>query len=162
MTEPASTSAPPRLTIEIIPTSLHGKSPREVNGKAWWDRNRKRAYQAAGYRCEICGGVGKRHPVEAHERYEYDETSQPPCQRLVGLVALCPACHAVKHLYRTGAVSIEQNDPSIYQDALRHLAQVNGWDEAQVHAYLHETHKTFLRREALGQWTHDFSAFPGQ
>ncbi|SRR5579875_342499 len=161
MTDPSSTSQP-RLTIEVIPTSLHGKSPRQVKGPAWWKRNRKKAYQAAGYRCEICGGVGKQHRLEAHERYEYDETSKPPCQRLVGLIALCPACHAVKHLYRTRAVSIEQNDPSIYQDALRHLAQVNGWDEAQVQAYLQKTHETFLRREALGPWTQDFSAFPGE
>lgn len=119
-------------------------------------------YQAAGYRCEICGGVGKRHPVEAHERYEYDEKSQPPCQRLVGLIALCPPCHAVKHLYRTRAVSIEQNDPTIYEDALRHLAEVNGWDDTKVQTYLAEVREEFRLREALGPWTHDFSAFPGE
>jgi len=119
LTEPLSTAAPVRLlTIEIIPTNLRGKSPRELNGKAWWDRNRKKAYEAAGYRCEICGGAGNRHSVEAHERYEYDEASQPPCQRLLGLIALCPACHAVKHLYRTHAVSVEQDDSSIYENAL--------------------------------------------
>lgn len=150
----------PKLSVEIIPTSLHGRSPREVNGRTWWDRNRKRAYEAAGHRCEICGGVGQRHPVEAHERYEYDETSKPPCQRLLGLIALCPACHAVKHLYRTHAVSIEQNDPSIYKDALRHLENVNEWNNSDVQSYLVETRHTFRRREALGAWIQDFSSFP--
>ncbi len=133
-----------------------------MNGENWWDRNRKKAYQAAEFRCEICGGVGKRHPVEARERYEYDEASNPPCQRILGLIALCPACHAVKHLARTHAVSVEMGDPSMYQNALGHLAEVNGWDEGRVQAYLADTHETFRRREALGAWVQDFSSFPGE
>ena len=150
---------PPRLTTEIIPTSLHGKSPREVKGRAWWDRNRRKVYAAAGYRCEICGEVGPRHPVEAHERYGYDEEARPPVQRVLGLIALCPACHAVKHLYRTHAISRERGDPSIYEDALAHLAKVNGWDEGQARAHLAETRAVYLRREALGPWMQDFTAF---
>ena len=89
-----------RLTVEIIPTSLHGKNPRTAMGKAMWERQRKQVCDAAGNRCEICGGVGKRHPVEIHERYEYDETTHPPCQKVLGLIALCSDCHAVKHLAR--------------------------------------------------------------
>lgn len=94
----------PKLTVEVIPTSLHGKNPRSVMGRAMWERKRKLVCEAAGNRCEICGGVGKRHPVEIHERYEYEETCVPPCQRVVGLIALCPDCHAVKHLARTRMV----------------------------------------------------------
>lgn len=101
----------PKLTVEIIPTSLHGKNPRSVMGRAMWERERKLVCEAAGNRCEICGGVGKRHPVEIHERYEYDETCAPPCQRVVGLIALCPNCHAVKHLARTRMVAVQQGDP---------------------------------------------------
>jgi hypothetical protein len=86
----------------------------------------------------------------------------PPCQRLVGLIALCPDCHGVKHLARTRLVSIEQGDPSIYENALRHLAAVNGWDDARVQAYLSEANELLQRREALGTWVQDFSAFPGE
>ena len=57
----------------MIPTSLHGKNPRTMKGKAWWDHNRKKVYEAAGHRCEVCGSVGRLRAVEAHERYEYDE-----------------------------------------------------------------------------------------
>ncbi len=151
----------PRLAVEVIPTSLHGKNPRSINGKAWWERNRKATYEAAGYRCEVCGGVGKAHRLEAHERYEYDESGSPPCQRLLGLIALCPACHAVKHLYRTRIVATQQGDPSIYEQALRHLAGVNSWTPAQVDAYLAEVGVEFRRREALGPWTYDFSTYSG-
>ncbi len=148
----------PRLEIEIIPSSLHHKSPRETLGRAWWNRTRKQAYAAAGNRCELCGWTGDRHPVEAHEVYFYDELASPPVQHVIRLIALCPACHAVKHLYRTHAVSRERGDPSIYEDALAHLARVNSWDEAQVRAHLEETRVTYERREALGPWRQDFSA----
>ena len=147
----------PRLTVEIIPTSLHGKNPRTVMGRAMWERHRKQVCEAAGNRCEICGGVRKRHPVEIHERYEYDETCKPPCQRVVGLIALCPDCHAVKHLARTRLVARQQGDPAIYENALRHLARVNAWDDERVRDYLADVQAEFRRREALGEWIQDFS-----
>lgn len=158
----ASADAPagpqPRLQVEILPSSLHHKSPRETLGRAWWNGVRRQVYAAAGNRCEICGETGDRHPVEAHEVYSYDELASPPVQHVIGLIALCPACHAVKHLYRTYAVSRERGDPSIYEDALAHLAQVNKWDGAQVRAHLEETRITYERREALGPWHQDFRA----
>ena len=154
-------SGAPKLTVEIIPTSLHGKNPRTVMGRAIWERQRKLVSEAAGNRCEICGGVGKRHAVEIHERYEYDETSAPPCQRVIGLVALCPDCHAVKHLARTQKVARQQDDPSIYENALRHLASVNDWDAKRLKEYLADVREEFQRREALGEWTQDFSPLLG-
>ncbi len=153
--------AQPQLTVEIIPTSLHGKNPRTAMGKAMWERQRKRLCEAAGNHCEICGGVGKRHPVEIHECYEYDETSRPPCQKVVGLIALCPDCHAVKHLARTRLVARQQGDPSIYEHALRHLAGVNDWDDQRLREYLVGVQAEFHRREALGAWTEDFSPLLG-
>jgi hypothetical protein len=149
---------PPRLTVEIIPTSLHGQNPRTHFGRQWWDATRKAAYSAARYRCEICGGRGSRHPVELHERYSYDEHARPPVQRITGLIVLCPACHAVKHLYRTGAVAAENNDPAALDAALQHLREVNGWSKQQSDRYLRQVRGDYERREALGPWTADYSA----
>lgn len=151
----------PKLTVEIIPTSLHGKNPRTVMGRAMWERQRQLVGDAAGNRCEICGDVGKRHQVEIHERYEYDEAARPPCQRIVGLIALCPDCHAVKHLARTRLVARQTGDPSIYENALRHLATVNEWDAEHVKKYLAEVQAEFHRRAAAGEWTQDFSPLLG-
>ncbi len=148
----------PKLAVEIIPTSLHGKNPRTHFGREWWDAARKSAYAKAGYRCEICGGRGSSHPVELHERYSYDEHARPPVQRCTGLIVLCPACHAVKHLYRTSAVADENNNPAILDDALRHLREVNGWTEQQLQRYLKQVRRDYERREALGPWTADYSA----
>jgi 5-methylcytosine-specific restriction endonuclease McrA len=149
---------PPRLTMEIIPTSLHGQNPRTHFGREWWDATRRAAYAAAGYRCEICGGRGPRHPVELHERYSYDEHAHPPVQRITGLIVLCPACHAVKHMYRTGAVAAENNNRAVLDGALRHLREVNGWTGQQLDRYLAQVRREYERREAIGPWTADYSA----
>ena len=142
--------------------SLHGKSPRTVvMGRTMWERQRRLVCEAAGNRCEICGGAGKRHAVEIHERYEYDETSAPPCQRVIGLIALCPDCHAVKHLARTQLVARQQGDPAIYENALRHLASVNGWDAKRTREYLADVREEFRRREVLGEWSQDSSPHLG-
>ncbi len=58
-------------------------------------------------------------------------------------------------------VSREQRDPSIYENALRHLAHVNEWDDERVKEYLTEVQAEFRRREALGAWTQDFSLLRG-
>lgn len=157
---PASQVAdqPPRLAVEIIPTSLHGQNPRTHFGHQWWDATRKAAYAAVGYRCEICGGRGPDHPVELHERYSYDEHARPPVQHVTGLIVLCPDCHAVKHLYRTSAVAREKHDPDVLDVALRHLREVNGWTEQQLNRYLAQVRRDFERREAVGSWTTDYSA----
>jgi hypothetical protein len=33
-------------------------------------------------------------------------------------------------------VSIQRGDPSIYEDAMRHLARINDWDDDALRAYL--------------------------
>jgi hypothetical protein len=60
-----------------------------------WDVIRKRVYLEAGHKCEICGGVGVRHPVECHEIWSYDDSTK--IQKLELFQALCPLCHEVKH-----------------------------------------------------------------
>jgi len=77
---------------------------------------RKRCYELAGYKCEICGDVGKKHPVECHEIWHYDDENHT--QTLTGLIALCPDCHMCKHIgfaSRIGKLNI----------CVRHLMIVN-------------------------------------
>jgi hypothetical protein len=122
----------------------------------------RKAPYAAGYRCEICGGCGTEHPVELHERYSYDEHARPPVQRITGLIVLCLACHAVKHLYRTSAVADVNKDPAILENGLRHLREVNGWTGQQLDRYLRQVRRDYERREALGPRTADYSALSAQ
>ena len=117
----------PRLTIELVPSTCFCKNVRSQVDPARWDRIRMAVYAAAGSKCEICGGRGTAHPVECHEVWEYDEVNY--IQKLVRLIALCPACHEVKHF---GLAQINGRAT----EALTHLCQVNGWsrDKARQHA----------------------------
>lgn len=91
-----------RLTVDLVPRSQWGANLAQALKGARWDTLRKETYRRAGGRCEVCGGVGSRHPLEAHEVWEYDEESG--IQRLVRLIALCPACHEVQHIGRAGTI----------------------------------------------------------
>ena len=83
-----------KLEINLVPADLHFVNLRAYYTKQEWDIIRKKVYDRAGHKCEICGGVGKTHKVEAHEEWSYDpETRLATLERLT---ALCPSCHEVR------------------------------------------------------------------
>ena len=136
-----------KLTVELIPQTSWGHNVRSEVSKAEWDVIRRKCYEAAGYVCEICGGVGKRHPVECHEIWEFDESTR--IQTLVGFVALCPQCHRVKHLGRTFSMGFGTQ-------ALKHMAHVNGTTIHEAGEYAEAAFNLWQRR-SLVPWTVDIS-----
>lgn len=136
------------LFIEMIPGPAWGSNIRSRVYRSVWDRLRRAAYAAARNVCELCGGVGRRHPVECHEVWEYDEIRR--VQRLVRLIALCPACHAVKHFGR-------MMNMGRAEEAVGHLMAVNDWDRETTLAHVEEAISTW-RRRSKGPWTVDLSA----
>ena len=104
------------LNIELVPEPIWGVNLRSLLPPAAWDAARRATYQRVGYKCEVCGGKGPTHPVECHEKWEYDEAAG--VARLVGLLGLCPACHLVLHIGRAQAVGK-------MGEALTHLRKVN-------------------------------------
>jgi hypothetical protein len=137
----------PKLTIELIPERAWGVNLRSELPKEEWDRLRRQCYLRAGYACEVCGGHGPQHPVECHEVWEWDRENL--IQRLKGLVALCPACHEVKHYGRTDAKGCGCR-------ARRHLAEVNDWSELKVWSYISQVEWEFQEIRDL-PWTIDLS-----
>jgi hypothetical protein len=119
--------ARPRLEVELVPEPCWWSNVRSLATREQWDVMRRRVYQAAHWRCELCGGRGPEHPVECHEMWAYDDTTAT--QQLVRLLALWPACHEVKHL---GLACVNGRE----HQALAHLARVNGWpwEFAAAHA----------------------------
>lgn len=85
-----------KLTIELVPQSSWFNNVRSAVSAKEWDKIRKQVYSEAWHVCQICGGIGPNHPVEAHEIWEYDDKKL--IQKLTGMIALCPRCHLVKHL----------------------------------------------------------------
>jgi hypothetical protein len=138
----------PRLTIELVPRTCWFSNVRDRVSREDWDRIRKQVYKRAGHRCEVCGGRGSRHPVECHEVWEYDETTG--VQSLTGMIALCPACHEVKHM---GLAGIKGRG----EIAAAHLAEVNGWTSQVTAAYIDQAFAVWKDRSNR-TWSLDVSA----
>lgn len=137
----------PKLTIELVPETCWFSNVRDHVSKPIWDRLRRTTYRAAKYRCEICGGVGDVWPVEAHEVWYYNDATLT--QTLVRLIALCPSCHRVKHIGLA-----EMNGQG--EEARRHLAKVNEWNEWQVEDYLNRMIRLYELRSKK-RWSLDLS-----
>jgi hypothetical protein len=136
-----------KLTIEAIPRSLWGVNLREKLGQSAWDRLRKGCYAKARNLCEICGGVGKRHPVECHEIWDYDDKKH--VQKLVGLIALCPYCHEVKHYGRACAIGRAE-------DAQRQFLKINGCTAEQMRKHIDEV-KALWEERSESEWIQDLT-----
>jgi hypothetical protein len=144
---PAIVAPPPaaRLTVELVPKTSWYNNVRALVDEPGWDRIRRHVYRQAGFRCEICGGKGPEHPVECHEVWHYDDRTR--VQLLVRMIALCPACHQVKHLGFA-------NTRGKGGQARAHLARVNGWTLEQADAYIAEVFQVWAQRSG-GPWTLD-------
>ena len=136
-----------RLTVELVPRGNWYSNVRSHVSETAWDRLRRPVYERAGHRCEVCGRRGTHHPVECHELWEYDDAAG--IQKLVGLVALCPACHGVKHFGRSHVVG--KGD-----DAIDQLMSVNGWSWERAEAYIDLVLKIWRLRNR-GPWQLDLS-----
>lgn len=116
-----------KLSIELVPSTCWYSNVRSNVRPETWDRLQRETFQAAGYVCEVCGGTGDTHPVEAHEIWTYDDHRL--IQSLDRLISLCPRCHEVKHF----GLAIESGHS---KRALAWLASVNGITTAQALAYV--------------------------
>lgn len=133
-----------RLTLELVPRPLWYKSNiRTVLPKEDWDLLRRSVYRRANYLCEICGGRGPNHPIECHEVWRYDEAART--QTLERMIGLCPACHGVKHMGRSQVVG--RGD-----EAMAHLAAVNGWPPDLAQRYVGMAVYVWGRRSGLTGW----------
>ncbi|MDQ3652654.1 MAG: HNH endonuclease [Acidobacteriota bacterium] len=135
------------LTIELVPRTAWYKNVRSNVAPEEWDRLRRIIFERANYVCEICGGRGRKWPVECHEVFAYDDERR--VQQLVKLVALCPACHQVKHIGLAGA-------RGHMREATAHMARVNHWSLEDARHYIEGCFEIWSRR-SCHQWTLDIS-----
>lgn len=139
------------LTIELVPASSFYHNLRSLLKKSQWDILRKKAYQLANYKCEICGGIGKKHPVECHEKWEYDDITH--IQKLAGLYALCPKCHQVKHF---GLAALNNK----FEATLKHFVKINQISLEDANLYIQNAFEVWDVRSRY-EWTLDLSWLKG-
>lgn len=137
-----------RLTVELVPRTCWFSNVRSEVTKKQWETIRSAVASKAYNLCEICGGVGPKHPVECHEIWDYDDKN---CiQTLKGMIALCPNCHSVKHF---GFAQISGRGDK----ALRHLMKINNLDKSEAKRYISDVFLIWQNRSAK-QWSLDLSA----
>lgn len=130
------------LEVELVPSSAWGSNLRSELTPAQWRTCQQYIYARSGRRCEVCGGVGDRWPVECHETWRYDDTRG--VQTLTGLVALCPPCHRVKH---AGFAASQGR----LGEVLIVLCDVNNWELEHAELYLEAVFETWNARSQV-QW----------
>jgi hypothetical protein len=135
------------LEIELVPAYSWFNNVRSAVSRPQWDVIRKQVYSQAYDKCQICGGVGKRHPVECHEIWSYDSLKK--LQKLEGMIALCPDCHTVKHM---GLAEVQGRG----EKALQHFMKVNKLTRKQA---LTEVEKAFMLWSVMSasEWKVDIS-----
>lgn len=126
-----------KLTIDLVPRNIWAKNLRTLLPKEKWDALRWATYRRVGFRCEICGGRGDKHPVECHEEWRYDDEHH--IAELVGLYGLCPSCHEVKHL---GLAQVNGN----MERAIVHLARINEIPLSKATEMAEEAFRTWADR----------------
>lgn len=134
-----------RLTIELIPKTSWNNNLRSYLTQRQWDVVRRKCYAEAGNKCEICGDVGPRHPVECHERWDFIDGKV----KLLGLIALCPNCHEVKHVGLAGIRGRAHH-------AKAHFMKVNNMSSHDADIYIAEAFNLW-RERSNQQWDLEIS-----
>jgi len=135
------------LTLDLVPSSCWYNNVRAILTKEQWNTVKSQVSDRAWNTCEICGGVGPKHPVECHEIWAYNEKTL--VQKLTGLIALCPDCHTVKHF---GLAQLNNKK----EKAIKHLMKVNKITKKAAEKYVAESFMTWAERSGK-QWKLDIS-----
>jgi hypothetical protein len=141
----------PRLVVELAPQTCWPSNVRSLMKEWAWRKLAGLAAQDAGGRCEVCDGHGRRHPVECHETWLYDDARK--AQRLMKLTALCPMCHHVKHFGRS-------LNTGHGEAAYAWLCRVNGWTREHAEEYIAAVFAQFAERSQF-QWSLDLRSLEG-
>lgn len=135
------------LTVELIPASSWFNNVRAVVTRSQWDKIKNAVASKAYFICEICGGVGPKHPVECHEVWLYDDKNCT--QTLERMIALCPNCHQVKHI---GYAHISGN----FVNAVKHFKKINKLTKIEAGKYISDAFSTWNKRSNK-KWKLDIS-----
>ena len=134
-----------KLNFELVPEECWRANLRSFFKREDWDKIRRFAYAKAGGRCVICGARGR---LEAHEKWAYDD--KKAVQKLVDVIALCHACHEVKHISRTQLMGRGM-------DAMEQFMKVNHCSQMEYHEALSRANEEYRKRNEVEGWVTDLS-----
>lgn len=137
----------PRLFIDLVPKTSWAHNLSQQLPKSDWNKIRKSVYEQSNNICEICGCVGPKGRLDAHERWSYDDTTHT--QTLVKISALCPNCHMSSHM---GFAKVQGKE----HIAMAHLAWINLWTEDECNTHAVNAFQVWTKR-SQHEWKTDVS-----
>lgn len=137
----------PRLFIDLVPKTSWAHNLSQQLPKSDWNKIRKHVYEQSNNVCEVCGCVGPKGRVDAHERWAYDDKNR--VQTLVKISALCPNCHMSSHM---GFARVQKKEDI----AMAHLAWVNLWTEEECDTHASNAFQVWFKR-SQHEWKTDVS-----
>jgi hypothetical protein len=149
-----STLLTPRqsLFVDLIPSTAWFSNLRSELTSLEWKAVQQKTFHLAQMRCECCGGRGRKHPVECHERFSYDITTST--QQLIRTIALCPSCHKATHFGMAQILGMSNM-------AIGQLQKVNKWNREQTDFHIAHAFNEWRLRSTMSwsldaRWLLDF------
>ena len=139
--------APAKLTVELTPRTMWGKSLSSMLSVAEWDTIRHDVYAKSNHTCAFCQAQGD---VRCHVQWSYDLGNH--IQKLDGIVAVCPDCGLAKHYQ--AALNNGYSDKT-----QAHVMAVNQWSPEAVKQHIAEAVSVFDMLSGI-TWTVDASWLP--
>ena len=145
------------LTADRLPGSVWGSNLRAILPTSRWVALSRETARRAGRVCEVCGqpsyyGDGTRNP-DCHERWAFDDGRDVQVQRLVGVVALCGACHETQH---SGLAELNGRIEAVVQT----LVRVNGCTVAEANEDIERSVKRHAQLSGT-EWALDLRILSG-
>lgn len=159
------------LRMEIVPQTCWYFNLRKLFTVTKWGEVRNIAYAEYFYTCPFCkekfwdtsyneftdeiknptgGGL------HAHEIWVYDDDNH--VQSLEGIVALCPTCHNIKHMFRTLKMVEEGNEHIHYDDIVKQFCEVNSISPDEYEKIL-EFEMTLFYERSKHEWVCDIGSY---
>lgn len=145
------------LGADRLPGSVWGSNLRAILPTSRWVALSRGTAERAGGVCEVCHrpsfyGEGTRNP-DCHEIWAFDAVASRSVQRLLGVIALCGACHETQH---SGLA--ELNDR--WESVIATLRRVNGWDRADAESDIVRSRERY-RELSSTEWDLDLRLLKG-
>ncbi len=136
-----------KLEIELVPETSSRESAQKIVKESEWHRIKFVTHGLTGFRCEICNGLGTKHPLECHEVWSYDAKTN--IQKLIKFKSLCPLCHDVKHLGNSGFFDSRER-------AVDRFVALNNIPRSKAEQLINKAESLHIRRSKK-TWRLDFS-----
>ena len=130
-----------RLTLELLPQAAWHNDLSNTLSKNDWDLIRKKCYEKANGRCQICDY--QTTELDAHEIWEFDTRAHT--QTLKNIIAICTKCHGVKHFRNSVRMGYGE-------EVKNHFIQVNKCTELDFNNHLLEEMLKYDERNKIYRW----------